>query len=113
MLHLAVAGGYEATIQLPLRSGTTAGGSTTLLFENTDPDAPYSLGEVRLSFVFQADAISIMAGGLVVQGPCAYAFTRVEAGDLAGTLSCGDDLQALVEGDPREITITGTFDAAS
>ncbi|MEW5990223.1 MAG: hypothetical protein AB1736_02610 [Chloroflexota bacterium] len=109
-IHVEVRGGHQVDLDLPFSSGDTAAGRTTITYERLDPaDSRWSPGLVRLSFFFQADSIGIESGGLVVQGPCTYAFIEVTEGSLSGDLACADDLQATVQGDPREITITGSF----
>jgi hypothetical protein len=113
MLQLEVAGGHRAVLKLPQASGATAGGRTTLTFEHRDPgDSGWTLGVVRVSFFPQADSIGIEAGGLVVQGPCDYALDTVQVDRLEGALTCDDDLQAAFQGDPRKVTVRGSFSAA-
>jgi hypothetical protein len=112
MLQLEVAGGHAAVLKLPQASGTTAAGRTTLTFEHRDPgDSRWSLGVVRISFFPQADSIGIEVGGLVVQGPCDYALALVQVDRLEGALTCDDDLQATFQGDPRKVTLRGSFSA--
>ncbi len=114
LLHLEVTGGYEATFELPLTMGTTSGGRTVLTYANQDPDDErYAVGQVVIGIVSQADSIGIDVPPLDVLGPCAYAFSAADPGALAAELSCADDLQALVSGDPRELTIIGTFSAGN
>jgi hypothetical protein len=111
-LRIEVAGGYSVVLELPLAGGTTAAGRTILTFERTDPgDSRWSLGRVRLSFFPQADSVGIEAGGLVVQGPCNYALGTIEIGKLGGELTC-NEVQAAFQGDPREVTIRGSFTAS-
>lgn len=110
MLHLEVAGGVTLVLDLPLASGETGAGRTTLRYENFDEQMEeYSIGSVVISFFLDADSIGIEAGGLQVLGPCDYTFERVVAGDLAGDFACAEDVQAQFQGDPREVTIVGTF----
>jgi hypothetical protein len=111
-VHIDIAGGYDGELDLPLLSGETTAGRTILTFEHQDPgDSRWSLGLVRISFVPDADGIGIEAGGLRVQGPCRYTLGVVSADHLEGELACADDLQAQVQGDPREMTISGSFTA--
>jgi hypothetical protein len=112
-IHVDIAGGYEGGFDLPLMAGDTAAGRTTLTFQRQDPgDTTWSLGLVRISFFPGADSIGIEAGGLRVQGPCTITLASVSDDHLAGEIACGEDLQASVEGDPREMTISGSFDAS-
>jgi hypothetical protein len=111
MLHLETTGGIDLELDFPLVSGDTASGRTILTYENRDDDTQ-PMGTVRLVVTYQADAIATDVGGLVAQGPCTMQFTSVVAGGLlAGSFSCSDDLQALVQGDPVEVVISGTFTA--
>jgi hypothetical protein len=110
-LHLETTGGIELELDFALVSGETASGRTILTYENHDADAPPT-GTVRLVVTYQADAIATDVGGLIAQGPCDFEFTSAVAGGLlAGSLTCSEDLQALVQGDPVEVVISGTFTA--
>jgi hypothetical protein len=110
LLHLEVAGGVTLVLDLPLASGETGDGRTTLHYENFDEQLEeYSIGSVVISFFLDADSIGIDAGGLQVLGPCDYTFDRAVAGDLAGDFACAEDVQAQFQGDPREVTIVGSF----
>jgi hypothetical protein len=112
-IHLEITGGYEGEFDLPLMSGETAAGRTTFTFEHQDPgDTTWSLGQVRISFFPDADSLGIVAGGLRVLGPCSFTLGSVAEDHLAGELVCDEDLQAQFEGDPRELTISGSFEAS-
>lgn len=110
-LHLEVSDGFSLILDLPLAHGETDSRRTTLVFENfTDDD--YSIGTVSLAVILEVDGFYLKAGGLEVQGSCAYTFDRAVAGDLAGGFTCEEDLQAYVAGDPRLVMITGSFSAS-